>query len=160
MTWAWGRNLLDNSAKFEPNANATRATIVEWIWRLEGRPAVYGAPFTDTTAMSAAWASANGIVNGYGNGKFGPDDLVTREQLAAILYRYAQYKGVNTASRASLAKFSDGAKVSAWATESMQWAVGVGMINGYTDGTVKPQGNATRAELTALLNRMSLWYGI
>ena len=160
VTWAWNRRLLDYDYIFAPNANATRATIVEWIWRMEGRPTAYGVAFNDTNAMSAAWAASAGIVNGYGNGKFGPDDLVTREQLAAILFRYAQYKNVHTASRASLGKFADAAKVSGWATESMQWAVGVSMINGYTDGTVKPQGNATRAELTALLHRMSLWYGI
>jgi len=160
VTWAWNRRLLDYDYIFAPNANATRATIVEWIWRMEGRPTAYGVAFNDTSAMSAAWAASAGIVNGYGNGKFGPDDLVTREQLAAILYRYANYKGINTNSRGDLSKFADAAKVSGWAAESMQWAVGVSMINGYTDGTVKPQGNATRAELTALLHRMSTWYGI
>jgi len=160
IMWAWSRNILDKGVTFAPNTNATRATIVEWIWRMEGRPVVYGVAFDDTTAMSAAWAASAGIVNGYGNGKFGPDDLVTREQLAAILYRYANYKGINTNARGDLSKFSDAAKISDYAVEPMQWAVGVGMINGYPNGTVAPQGNATRAELTALLNRMSVWYGI
>jgi len=160
VTWAWQRGLADGGLTYQPLVNASRGTIVEFLWRLDGRMPVYEAPFTDTDEMSAAWASSVGVVNGYGNGKFGPTDDVTREQLAAILYRYAQHRGINVTARGNLSGFADDGKVSFWAADAMQWAVGAGIINGRTDGTLDPQGNATRAELATMLRRFATQFGV
>ena len=104
-------------------------------------------------ADAVAWASGNGIVTGTGSG-FEPDGQITREQLATILYRYADFLGLDTSAAGALSQFSDGDKVSAWAEEAMQWAVGSGLLTGKGNGTVDPTGNATRAEVAAILQRM------
>ena len=101
---------------------------------------------------AVAWAAANGIVSGYGNGSFGPEDVITREQIAAILYRYAQYKKYNTAASSSLNGFSDHAGVSGYAVTPLQWAVAEKLVNG-TAGKLMPTGNATRAQVAAILHR-------
>lgn len=145
--------------RFGPNDQTTRAQIVTVLYRLEGEPAVSSsANFSDVSAggqyysSAVAWAARNNIVNGYEDGRFGPNDNVTREQIAAILYRYAAYKGYDTSLAGNIASFSDAAKVSSWATDAIAWAVGEGLMNG-DNGALKPQGNATRAEIATLLTR-------
>ena len=128
------------------------------LHRLEGTPAASGAGFTDVPAgqwyaPAINWAASNAIVDGYGGGKFGPDDQITREQMAAILYRYAQYKGYSTSALGDLSLFSDGDQVSGWARGPMVWANGSGLINGKSGGVLDPQGHATRAEAAAILMR-------
>lgn len=145
---------------FGPYGNTTRGQIVTILWRLEGQPAVLGAcPFTDVAAgsyyeVAITWAAANGIVTGYDATTFGPEDQITREQMAAILYRYAQGKQLaSPALNNNLVVFADADKVSGYAVEAMNWAVGQGLINGMGDGTVAPQGNAIRAQAAAILHR-------
>lgn len=145
--------------KFDPHGVTSRAMIVTILYRLEGEPTVTGAsPFSDVKndtwyTDAVIWAEANGIVNGYGDGKFGPDDDITREQMAKIMYNYAEYKGYDVSTRASLASFSDAGKISSWATEEMQWAVAVGLINGMGDGTVAPLDDAERCQVAAIFMR-------
>ena len=100
-----------------------------------------------------AWASANGIVKGYDTGLFGPDDVITREQLAVILYGYARYKGLDVTVSGDLSGFADSASVSAWAADALQWANGQGLINGKNGNLLDPAGTATRAEAAAILSR-------
>ena len=145
------------AGKFSPEATTSRGMIVTILWRLEKEPNAAAAGYTDVAsnayyADAIDWAKAEGIVDGYGNGMFGADDAITREQLAAILYRYAQYKGYDTDARADLSAFADAAKVSGWAKEAMQWAVAEGLINGM-DGALAPQGDAIRAQGAAILQR-------
>ncbi len=147
-----------SATAFVPNGTTTRAQIVTILHRLEGTPAASGAGFTDVPAgqwyaPAINWAASNAIVDGYGGGKFGPDDQITREQMAAILYRYAQYKGYSTSALGDLSLFSDGDQVSGWARGPMVWANGSGLINGKSGGILDPQGHATRAEAAAILMR-------
>ncbi len=102
---------------------------------------------------AVAWASGKGIVNGTGNG-FQPGDPVTREQLAKILYEYVRSLGLSTAQTNSLSSFSDQGRVSSWARDAMEWAVGAGLINGKSDGRLDPTGNASRAEVSTILQRL------
>lgn len=145
--------------QFAPAAPMTRAMLVTVLHRLEDTPAAkVDAAFPDVDAAAwyadaVAWASGNGIVTGTGSG-FEPDGQITREQLATILYRYADFLGLDTSAAGALSQFSDGDKVSAWAEEAMQWAVGSGLLTGKGNGTVDPTGNATRAEVAAILQRM------
>ena len=144
---------------FAPGASMTRGMLVTVLYRLEGQPAVYGSSaFADVAADqwytdAVIWASRKGIVNGLGNGKFGVDDNITREQMAAILYRYAQNCGYDTAARAYLGGYSDAAKISTYAQEAMAWANAMGLINGRTATVLAPDGTATRAEVAAIFHR-------
>ena len=144
---------------FSPNATTTRAMIVTILYRLEGSPVANGsAGFTDVaygTWYTAAvnWAAANEIVTGYGSGKFGPMDPITREQMAAILFRYADFKGMDTTARADLSGYTDAGDISAYAVEAMSWANAEGFITGTTATTLKPQGSATRAQVATILTR-------
>ena len=149
-----------SATTFDPYGITTRGQIVTILWRLEGQPAVSGAcPFTDVAVGSyyetaITWAAANGIVTGYDATTFGPDDQITREQMAAILYRYAMGKQLASPALVNnLAVFTDADKISAYAVEAMNWAVGQGLINGMGDGTVAPQGQAIRAQAAAILHR-------
>jgi len=160
LTWLWIRGLTDAGTNFYPDALTTRGCIVEWIWRMEGRPVTRNHSFTDTTAMSAIWGGANHVVYGYSEDTFGPNDYINREQLAAIIYRYGLYNDVNLNDRGDLSAFSDAAEVSDWAAEAMSWAVGTGIVEGRTDGTLDPKGTATRAEAAAMLHRASLYFGL
>ncbi len=146
-----------DAGKFEPNATTTRAMLVTMLHRLENEPAAAAAKFSDVASgqwfsKAVAWAAANGVVNGYENGTFAPNAAITREQLAAILYRFAQFKGYDVSVKGNLSSFSDNAQVSDWAKEAMQWAVGAGIING-DNNALKPTGNATRAEVAIMLMR-------
>lgn len=147
---------------FEPNIPTSRSMIVSILYRLEGSPAVsYKATFTDVPAgkwftNGVIWASENSVVSGYGNGKFGPNDNITREQLASILMRYTNFKGYKANTLAELTKFSDAAKIGSWASLSVKWAVGAGIVSGKASGSktlMDPQGNATRAEVASILMR-------
>ena len=147
-----------DSRSFSPNASMTRAMLVTVLYRLEGEPAGTGSSsFSDVSSGSyyekaVAWAAANGIVTGTGSTSFSPDAKVTREQLAAILYRYAQYKKLDTDAGAKLDSFSDAGNVSGYASEALSWAVSEGLING-ASGRLTPKGDATRAQVAAILHR-------
>ena len=143
---------------FSPNTSMTRAMLVTVLYRLEGQPAVNGrSGFSDVQYNgyyedAVTWAADNGIVNGTSTSTFSPNVNVTREQMAAILYRYAQYKKYNTAASSSLNGFTDQASVSGYATASLEWAVAEKLVNG-SAGKLMPTGNATRAQVAAILHR-------
>ena len=147
-----------DSRSFSPNASMTRAMLVTVLYRLEGEPTVTGrSSFTDVRSgayyeKSVIWAAANGIVTGTDSTSFSPDAKVTREQLAAILYRYAQYRKLATDASAKLNSFTDADSVSAYASEALGWAVSEGLING-ASGKLMPKGDATRAQVAAILHR-------
>lgn len=166
VKYAYENGLMNGTSEtiFAPNGTMNRAMIVTVLYRLEKTPAVTtAAKFTDVPAGqwysdAVAWAAANNIVNGYNETTFGPMNAVTREQMAAILYRYEQYKGMDTVTlEENLSRFPDKDKVSAYAVPAMQWAVGQKVINGNADGTLNPTGTATRAQVaqifTNLLNK-------
>ena len=144
---------------FAPNATTTRAMIVTILYRLEGSPAVTGtSSFVDVPAGqwytdAVNWAAANQIVKGTSATTFAPNDSITREQMAAILYRYAQYKGYDVTKKADLSGYSDNSQVSAYAKDALAWANAAKLINGVTNTTLAPQGNATRAQVSAILHR-------
>lgn len=144
---------------FAPNATTTRAMIVTILYRLEGSPAVTGTnAFVDVPAGqwytdAVNWAAANQIVKGTSATAFAPNDSITREQMAAILYRYAQYKGYDVTKKADLSGYSDNSQVSAYAKDALAWANAAKLINGVTNTTLAPQGNATRAQVSAILHR-------
>ena len=161
VRYVYENGIMDGTGayRFAPNAQLTRAMIVTILYRMDGSPAMSGASdFKDVDsnkwfAKAVAWAAANGIVNGYGSGRFGPNDPVTREQLAAILYRYTAYRKASTASNGdNLASFSDLGTVSGYALESMNWAVGAGLLKG-ANGKLDPKANATRAQVAAIIHR-------
>ena len=143
---------------FSPNASMTRAMLVTVLYRLEGEPSVRGrSGFSDVTFNSyyedaVTWAADNGIVNGTSTTTFSPNANVTREQMAAILYRYAQHKKYNTAASSGLNGFTDHASVSGYAAASLEWAVAEKLVNG-SAGKLMPTGNATRAQVAAILHR-------
>ncbi len=153
------------SDKFDPDAATDRATVVTVLYRLEGEPEVIDAEGFDDVpedswyAKAVAWAHANEIVLGYGERKFGPTDTVTREQLAAILYRYAQYKKYSTTKSASLTKFKDAKDIEDWTQKAMQWAVGESFLSGRTADTLAPKGDVSRAETAAVIVRFTERYG-
>ena len=146
---------------FAPHATTSRSMIVTILYRLEGEPVVdYAMDFTDVAgdayyAEAVRWAASEGIVGGYGGGLFGSDDAVTREQLAVILYRYAVYKGydVSIGEDTNILSYADFADLSEYAIPAMQWACGAGIVNGTSESTLAPQGEATRAQVAAMLMR-------
>ena len=150
-----------SETSFAPHATTSRSMIVTILYRLEGEPVVdYAMDFTDVAgdayyAEAVRWAASEGIVGGYGGGLFGSDDAVTREQLAVILYRYAVYKGydVSIGEDTNILSYADFADLSEYAIPAMQWACGAGVITGVTDATLVPQGEATRAQVAAMLMR-------
>ena len=147
-----------SATTFEPNSTTTRGMIVTMLYRLENEPTAASAGFTDVAAGqwytdAVNWAAANNIVNGYGDDQFGPTDTITREQMMAILYRYAQYKGYDVTASADLSAYTDATNISSYAVSAMQWAVSEGLINGITDTTLVPGGSATRAQVAAILMR-------
>ena len=161
VRYVYEKGIMDGTGadRFSPNAPLTRAMIVTILYRMAGSPSVSGSSdFTDVAAgkwfaKAVAWAAANGIVNGYGSGLFGPNDPVTREQLAAILYRYAVYGGMTAVTlEENLGGFADTAQLSAYAIQAMNWAVGQGLINGSGSNLV-PKAQATRAQVAAIIHR-------
>ena len=143
---------------FSPQATTTRGMIVTILHRLAGSPGAGGAPFTDVAAgqyyaVPIAWAASTGIVNGYDAAHFGPSDPITREQMAAILYRYAGRMGYDTTALGDPSQFRDSGRIHAYAWTPLAWANGRGLINGKGDGVLDPTGQATRAEVAAILQR-------
>lgn len=146
---------------FEPYGRMTRAMLATVVWRMEGSPSVsVSGRFSDVTSgkwysEAVEWAAEKGIVKGYGDGIFAPDDLLTREQFTAILYRYAEQKGVKGGSSADLSGFADSGRISSWASDAVQWAVSSRIMNGNEKKELVPQGNSTRAEAAAMLHRFA-----
>lgn len=160
VEYAYENGMMDGIGNnlFSPNGTTTRAMIVTILHRLENQPASGSSTFTDVPAgqwytNAVAWAAANGIVDGYGDGRFGPNDTITREQMAAILYRYAQFKGYDVSNTGNLSGYTDAAQVSEWARTAMGWANAQGLITGNTATTLNPTGSATRAEVATILMR-------
>ena len=144
-----------SATEFAPEATTTRAMIVSILARLEGVESAEAAGFADVTdewyATAVNWAANVGVVNGYEDNTFKPNTAITREQLAAILMNYAAYKGEDVSNRADLTSYTD--QPSTWAQEAMQWAVAEGLISGVTNTELQPQGEATRAQVAAILQR-------
>lgn len=141
---------------FSPGGTTTRGMIVTVLHSMEGTPSASGKEFSDVPAdqwysKAVAWASANGIVSGYENGTFGPNNAVTREQMATILYGYAQYKGYDTSASGSIDGFADAGQVSGYAKQPLSWAVGAGLISGVGGNSLSPKGNATRGQIAVIL---------
>lgn len=146
------------STKFGPKLELTRGMLVTILYRLEKEPAISGSAFTDVDgdayyAAATAWAAANGIVTGYADGTFGPEDAITREQLAVILCRYASYKGYDVSKAADLSAYTDAAAISAYAEDAMAWANAEGLVTGVTASTLNPRGTASRAQVATILMR-------
>ena len=153
-----------SATTFSPEGTTSRGMIVTILWRMAGSPdmedKIWGYPFADVDATAyygtaVYWARLNGIAGGYDDATFGPNDPITREQMAAILYRYAQYKGYDVSAKADLNKFTDADEISNYALEALQWANAEGLINGKGDGVLDPKGQATRAEAAVILTRFN-----
>ena len=147
-----------SDAEFAPEATTTRAMIVSILARLENVTSAESAGFADVSAddwyaTAVNWAASVGVVNGYEDNTFRPNTAITREQLAAMLMNYSAWKGEDVSARADLSAYSDVATISSWANDVMQWAVAEGLISGMTEDTLQPQGNATRAQVAAILQR-------
>ena len=165
IRYVWDNGLIDGVTEnaFEPEANVTRAVLIEALWRAEGRPEAESAGlFTDVAednafARAIAWANETGITNGYDDGRFGIDDVVTREQTAAFLYRYAQYKkmDVSVGEDTNILSFDDIDTASEYAIPALCWACGADILRGDGNGCLRPADTVTRAELSAQLNRLT-----
>ena len=160
VSFVYGKGMMTGMSDtlFGPNVSTTRGMIVTIIYRMENASATGVSPFTDVErdeyyADPISWASDNGVVLGYSETLFGPKDNITREQMAAILYRYCVSKGIDVANYGDLSRFPDGDKVSDYAVEAMRWAVDRGLIAGMDDGRLDPTGTATRAQVATILNR-------
>ena len=154
-----------SSTRFGGELNTTRGQIVTILWRLTGEPrATKRNPFTDVSSSqyyydAISWAYDAGVVDGFDARTFKPDQNVTREQLAAILYRYAKYMNLSTSGSAYLAKYRDADKIASWAYDAMAWANYRGLINGTSATRIDPKGYATRAQIAAILHRFAVEYG-
>ncbi|MDO4281912.1 MAG: S-layer homology domain-containing protein [Peptococcaceae bacterium] len=147
-----------SATTFSPDAATSRGMLVTILWRMEGEPAADAASFADVAdgayyADAVAWAAANDIVSGYSSERFAPNDAVSREQIACILYRYAQYKGLDVSDLGNYAAYSDAGQVSAYADVPMKWAVGNKLINGTSQITLEPKASADRAQVANILMR-------
>lgn len=147
---------------FDPDEQALRVTLIQLLWNLEGQPEVSDAPTSYTDVSGTAWytravnwGTAAGIAEGYGDGRFGPQNNLTREQLVTVLYRYAKYKGVDVSvgEDTNILSYDDAFEVSTWAMGAMQWACGAGLVNGRTKSTLNPCETASCAELATVLMR-------
>ncbi len=154
-----------SDTKFSPETPMTRAMLVTVLHRLEGKPGFTGTnSFSDVKSDkwytdAIVWANVNGIVTGYSKGRFGPDDQVTRQQMATILHRYAGKKGYDLKGSANLAVYTDAGKIGGWALTAMKWANAEGFITGRSATTLAPEGSAKRAEVATILQRFILWAG-
>ena len=161
VTYAYENGLMDGvgTGLFAPNSETTRAQLVTILYRLAGQPAPSGdSGFSDVETGiwytdAVAWAAQNGIVNGVSDTQFAPGDDITREQLAVILYRYATYQGYDVSQRADLSGFVDAGTISTYAQEALSWANAQGLVLGFEDDSLRPQGNASRAQIAAVLMR-------
>lgn len=147
-----------NENEFAPGLPMSRAMLAAVLYRLEdGQASAEASTFTDVSrdkwyAEAVAWAQATGIISGYTDGRFGVNDKISREQLATILYRYAQFIGIDTVERGDISRFADAGEISAWANDAVRWAVGTGLIKGDGAG-LNPGGQASRAEVAAIMMR-------
>ena len=154
-----------SAGQFAPNQNTTRAQIVTILWRLTGEPrAMKSNKFNDVPSnayydKAVSWAVEAGVVNGFDAKTFKPNDYVTREQLAAILYRYAEYMNLSTRGASNLLKYDDYYQIGTWARDAMAWANYHGLINGVSYSRIDPKGNATRAQVAAILHRFAVEFG-
>ena len=153
-------NLMSGTSQthFAPNTNLTRGMLVTILYRIENSPKCGEPEFVDVEknlwySSGVAWAAENGIVNGIGNGLFGPNNNITREQIAVILYNYTKFNKTELANGDNLRMFIDKSEVSSWAIDGVQWAVAEKLISGKGDGILDPKGNATRAEIATILHR-------
>ena len=161
VVYAYQNELMDGVGgnRFAPNSETTRAQLVTILYRLEGQPAVSGdLPFTDVETgtwytNAVLWAAQNNIVNGVNDTEFAPGDEITRQQLVTILYRYAEAKGYDVSASADLSGYPDAGQVQDYAQPAMAWAVAENIIQGMKDGTLKPAGNASRAQIATILMR-------
>lgn len=149
-----------SSRAFAPNANLTRGMLVQILYNLEGKPKGTAANFSDVQAdawyaEAVGWAASNKVVTGYADGTFRPNAAITREQAAAILYRYAQSKGIDVSvgENTNILSYVDVQQASEYAIPALQWAVGAGVLNGKNGGRLAPTGTATRAEIAAIMQR-------
>ena len=147
---------------FAPNVQMTRAQLVAVLWRMAGSPeAEYTDRFSDVKenrwyAPAVMWAAENGIVDGFPDGTFAPSQPITRDQLAAVLFRYTEFAGGDTSARGDISNFTDGDKVQTWALNAVEWAVGEGIISGKPVAgkvSIAPKAYATRAEVATMLMR-------
>lgn len=153
-----------SATAFSPTATTTRGMIVTILYRMEGSPMAGLSTFSDVApdayyAAAVAWAAANGIVNGYEDGTFRPEDAITREQMAALLFRYARYQGRDVSAQADLSGYADVERISSYAAEPLRWANAQGLITGTTAATISPSGNATREQVAVILTRFILGSG-
>lgn len=162
VRYAYENGLMSGTGEgtFSPDLPTSRGMLVTILYRLAGSPAAGSASFTDVAkgqwyADGVAWASANGVVSGYPDGSFRPNDTITREQMAAILYQYARIQGKLDDSRADLSIFSDLDSLSAYAKEPMSWAVAQGLFSGVSADTLAPGGSTTRAQTAVILTAFS-----
>ena len=162
VRYAYENGLMSGTGEgtFSPDLPTSRGMLVTILYRLAGSPAAGSASFTDVAkgqwyADGVAWASANGVVSGYPDGSFRPNDTITREQMAAILYQYARIQGKLDDSRADLSIFSDLDSLSAYAKEPMSWAVAQGLFSGVSADTLAPGGSTTRAQAAVILTAFS-----
>ena len=161
VKYCYDNGLMDGIGgdEFAPEAVTTRAMVVTVLYRIEGEPNASGnGGFADVPSgqwytEAVAWAKAHGIVNGYSATEFAPDDTMTREQMAAVMFRYAEYKGVASDTSADLSGYTDAGKVSTWAEEAMEWANAEKIITGTSTTTLAPSGSSTRAQLATVLMR-------
>ncbi|MCQ2455915.1 MAG: S-layer homology domain-containing protein, partial [Clostridia bacterium] len=150
-----------DGGKFDPAGKITRGMVVTVLYRYEGSPKMlYSGMFTDVKegkwfTDAVLWAGRNEIVNGVGNNKYAPNDNVTREQLAAIIMRYAGYKHVKTDAKADIKGYEDYKKIHDYALDAMAWANEAGLITGVTDTTLNPRGTATREQFAAIIHRFN-----
>ena len=161
VSYAYKNSLMNgvNASRFAPDSTLNRAMMVTMLYRMTGSPAVSGnSVFSDVPSGkwysdAVQWASVNGVVNGVGKDRFAPDTQITREQMASMMMRYAQFKQYSTGKSADLSAFNDAGSINSWALESMKWANAAGLINGRTASTIAPQDTATRAEAATILMR-------
>ena len=162
VDYVYKKELMNGTGKneFSPNISTTRGMIVTILYRLEGSPEVENSTFTDVAnteyyAKAVAWGEANGIVKGYGEGIFGPNDIITREQLAAIMYRYSNYKkyDVSAGEDTNILSYNDISELSEYAIPAMQWACGESLVSGIGNNLLAPRGNATRSQVATILMR-------
>lgn len=161
VSYAYKNSLMNgvNASRFAPDSTLNRAMMVTMLYRMTGSPVVSGnSVFSDVPSGkwysdAVQWASVNGVVNGVGKDRFAPDTQITREQMASMMMRYAQFKQYSTGKSADLSAFNDAGSISSWALESMKWANAAGLINGRTASTIAPQDTATRAEAATILMR-------
>ena len=151
---------------FAPDAAASRACIVQAVYRLEGQPASGADTTFSDVDMQASyqsavqWSAANGIITGYEDGTFRPGDALTREQMAAVLYRYAGYRGEDCSARGDLSVFDDAEQINAYAREAVSWANAQGLLTGMSDSVLSPRGTVTRAQLATILQRLADQFGL